>query len=364
MADVAAAFLQGEELDREVYLKVPWLPDRVRRWLEAKLGPNCRKDRMRAKKGIFGLGESPRRWYRRFKKELEALGFHEMRILVCCFALYHDGTLGPVGVLRAVLVIHVDDAQGAGDKTAGPIWQKLRDTLCFGSWVWLQEEVDGHDFCGRRVRQKPDFSCESDLNQYCARIPLVQEGEGSAVDAEVTEAQKSELMGCNGRLGWSARHGRPGESFAVSWLQQSLPTSDAASASRCAVANRVIRRARKPFTLVHPSLDCALEDAVVGAAVDASQGSMPRAGSQNGIASLLCNPSVLTQSAPAALVEWTSSRVKRVVRSSMACEAAGVSLGFEHGDFLRAAWRELISSIQSSASCSGSARSPRRSSTS
>ena len=78
MCDVSAAFLQGVPLQRELYLRLPknW-PMRVLDWLRKKLGPGMPSDFIRARKGIFGLGGSPRMWYLPFKSELEYLGFKE-----------------------------------------------------------------------------------------------------------------------------------------------------------------------------------------------------------------------------------------------------------------------------------------------
>ena len=91
-----------------------------------------------------------------------------------------------------------------------------------------------------------------------------------------------------------------------------------------------------------PDLKCDLSKIVVIDFVDASQGSMPREGSQLGVATSFANPKVLEGTGPCCLMEWMSSRVKRVVRSSMACEAAAVSVGFEHGDFARAVLFEML----------------------
>ena len=64
--DVSSAFLQGNQLERELYLRLPRdMPPRVANWCRQKLGTKCRGDVVRARKGVFGLGESPRLWYLR-----------------------------------------------------------------------------------------------------------------------------------------------------------------------------------------------------------------------------------------------------------------------------------------------------------
>ena len=69
---------------------------------------------------------------------------------------------------------------------------------------------------------------------------------------------------------------------------------------------------------------------------------MPRGGSQQAVAALFCSPDVLTGDGKAVLIEWTSTRVKRVVRSPMACEVAATTFGLEYGDYIRAVLAEVF----------------------
>ena len=62
---------------------------------------------------------------------------------------------------------------------------------------------------------------------------------------------------------------------------------------------------------------------------------------------MLAPPSILKGEAPVVVTEWLSTRMKRVVRSSMACEAGAMCVGMEHGDFLRAVLLELRRPIPS-----------------
>ena len=61
--DVTAAFLNGEKLDRELYLKQP------------KHGlPGLHPDQLiKVEKGVFGLIDSPRKWWKKFKKDIQEL---------------------------------------------------------------------------------------------------------------------------------------------------------------------------------------------------------------------------------------------------------------------------------------------------
>ena len=101
--DISSALFQGEALPRldAFYAKMQqnW-PAAVPEGLKQKLGPRCRHDVVRVVKGIFGLGESPKRWYERFRGELVSLGFRELSVLRCCFVYFVDGVLHGAEQLR------------------------------------------------------------------------------------------------------------------------------------------------------------------------------------------------------------------------------------------------------------------------
>jgi hypothetical protein len=218
------------------------------------------------------------------------------------------------------------------------VWDTLKEKLDFGSWSFLHGAPEGGFFCGRHVVQFEDFTSEADVDLYCSKLPLIPEGGASDLDGPLTETQTLSLMGTNGRLGWAARHGHPADAFVVSWLQQGLAGGQQ---KLLTAANTATRKCRHSFKIKIPDLGCALSEVIVVEPVDASHGAMPREGSQLGVASMFASPKILDGEAPVVLAEWLSTRMKRVVRSSMACEAGAVCVGMDHGDFLRAVLLEL-----------------------
>ena len=76
--DVSPAFLQGEDLpvEHKLFTRVPNnLPKHASDYVRGWAGPGFRSDVVRIVKGIFGLSESPRLWYERFRKVLREFGF-------------------------------------------------------------------------------------------------------------------------------------------------------------------------------------------------------------------------------------------------------------------------------------------------
>ena len=78
-----------------------------------------------------------------------------------------------------------------------------------------------------------------------------------------------------------------------------------------------------------------LDKACLVAFSDASFGNMPRHGSQGGFVLLVADRAVASQPAPAAVVEWRSHRLKRVVKSTLAAEAAALCEAQGHIEFGR-----------------------------
>jgi len=339
VCDVSSAFLQGEDLpaDRKLFMRVPNnLPkhasDHVQRWA----GPGYRSDVVRIVKGIFGLSESPRLWYERFRNVLRELGFKEMKLFPCVFVLWHQsGELS--GRIRALMSIHVDDGLAAGDDTAEPVWTALRARLQFGNWDTVGPE--GRKFCGKILSRPSPSVVEWSLNHYTADIALVPIASGRDLSAPLTAPELTELMRGNGAVGYAAKHGRHDLAYGVSRCQQSTPV---ATGETLVELNQLIRRARQPAVWRLTAVSDDIMDVLFLAASDAALGAMPRDGSQAGMACCVSHPSVLHGPAPTTLLESSSQRIKRSIRSSMGVEIAAAGTALEHGEFIRCAFAEMV----------------------
>ena len=111
-ADISAAFLQGDYLPegRRAFLKSPTnYPLFVRQYLMSKVPPGARTDLFRMKKAGFGLAESPRLWYQRFRRDIIAIGGKELQLAPGVFSFFDTEVK-----LWAMLALHVDDLQSGG----------------------------------------------------------------------------------------------------------------------------------------------------------------------------------------------------------------------------------------------------------
>ena len=75
---------------------------------------------------------------------------------------------------------------------------------------------------------------------------------------------------------------------------------------------------------------------------DASFAGQPRSGSQQGWAILLTTTDILDGTAKANMVEWGSRKIHRVVKSTLAAEAAAMSFGFDRAMFAREVFTEIL----------------------
>lgn len=331
--DITAAFLQGEPLPREkpLYIWFPRkLPSEVQQYLNDKL-KGFRTDMVKVVKGVFGLNESPRLWYLGLRRHLVELGFREMKLAPCVFTLHIGGNL------EAMATVHVDDVLVAGSQQTDAVWQELQQRLTFGSWT---DMMTGFKFLGRFITQdEHSFEITTSMIEYCNDLQEVTLEKTMADDRPMTPDEVSSLRTIVGKLSWAARQGRPDVLFGVSFLQQSMK---APTIKLFKLANAIVRVLRQDLPLRFVDLGCDLSEVLLVISSDGAYGIMPEGKSQQGWLVGLAHPRIKEGAAKMNLIEWQSTACKRVVRSSMAIEASAASLAYEHGEYVRALFGEIM----------------------
>ena len=110
LLDIATAFLQGKNLDRNIYLKPP-------------KQANSPGVLWKLNKCVYGLDDASRFWYFRIREELNKLGCKMSKFDSAVFTYFTD-------ILEGILVVHVDDFMWAGnEKFEGTVITKLREHL-------------------------------------------------------------------------------------------------------------------------------------------------------------------------------------------------------------------------------------------
>ena len=323
--DVSTAFLSGVFDSRNLYMRPP---------REGLKGVQT-GELLELKKGVYGLCNAPRLWWRKLRETLLSLGFVEMRLLPCVFLMWTcDENAKPVS-LMGILAVHVDDVIIAGNELFENILTRLKQSLTFGKWFTGQFE-----YTGRTVRQAEDFSIYISQKNYSNKVPYVpvSSEQLKCPDEPVDEVTRAALRKTAGAGCWLAKTSRPDLSFEVSLIQQSL---NAATMETVKIANQMVRRARQiSYELKIPGID--LSSPSILEISDASPGKMPRSGSQGGFCIFVTTPAVCEAQSPVGIVSWLSHRLKRVARSSLATEGMALCESVEHGEYVRACLAEML----------------------
>ena len=323
--DISTAFLSGVFDRRSLFLKPP------KEGLEGVREGEV----LEMQKGVYGLCNAPRLWWRRLREVLVQLGLEEMKMMQCVFMYWVRDADGNRKELMGIIAVHVDDLLISGCVTFEKILDRLKTQLTFGKWF-----VREFDYLGRHVRQRDDFAIEISQPNYPDKIPKVPISQ-KQLDEEskpVDEQTREDLRRTAGAACWLAKSTRPDLSFEVSLLQQSLAEATYTTVKQ---ANVLARRAvQYQYSILIPGID--LTKPVVVAVSDASPGKMPRQGSQGGMFLLVSTPDIVSKRVPAACLFWLSHRLKRVARSSMATESMALCEATEHAEFLRACLCEVL----------------------
>ena len=285
-ADVSAAFLQGDVLpeERRVFVQCPRnYPNFVRQYLRAQVPQDCRTDLFRMRKAGFGFAESPRLWYKKFKRDIESIGGKEWRLMPGVFSFFKHGEV------YAMLAVHVDDVRLVVDQEKEKqLKGDLNRLFSFGEWKtprgWTR-------FCGRYERQFENGVVQLQMNDYATRIsepPVRRAGQNNP---SLLPNEKKWVGTICGQLNWMARQCRADLTFRVSRVQQLAGVNDPAALVELKI---LVDRAKEQTLVNFKTLQCPLEKAIVIGASDASFASMPRGRSQGGYVIMIANRRFLT----------------------------------------------------------------------
>ena len=334
-SDISAAFLQGDYLpaERRVFIQTPKnYPMFVRNFLRTKIPDGARTDVFRMKKAGFGLAESPRLWYHRFKRGAESIGGRELQLCPGLFSFFGHGT-----ELQALLAVHVDDVRlVASPEHAEEMRRRLDSLFSFGEWKHPEEWTK---FCGRCEKQLSDGTVLIQMDEYAERLLDPPQRASPQQKHPLQPNEKRWIGTIAGQLNWMARQCRADLSFGVSRVQQLAGVNDPAALSELKI---LVERARQPVTIRYEALGCEVKNMIVLAISDASFAGMPRGRSQGGLAIAFANPEILHGQAKMAIVAHHSGLLKRVVRSSLAAEISQAASTMEEADFVRALLAEAI----------------------
>ena len=211
--DITAAFLNGDRLEREIYLAQP----------KTGLGDLDPRQLLRVTKGVFGLPDSPRKWWKRLRKDMVNLKirfdsqdfcFTPSPLDPCLFQLVpvEQPNSEPI----AYVGVHVDDLLVVGSKRVS---QAVREALsaCFPVDGW---EINSFDYIGSHV-EVTDEGVLVDQEAYAAsRLFQVEISKDQHDEDAATEDQRIDNQSLVGALSWLGSQSRPDLQCSVSLAQQ------------------------------------------------------------------------------------------------------------------------------------------------
>ena len=316
--DAKSAFLQGTEIERKVYVKPP--PE-----AERKFGS---KTVWLLKKCLYGLGDAPRSWYLRVDNFLTAQG---------CVRIKSEPALYTFVVndeLHGVLGSHVDDFLFGGteqfeDKVIVPLMQEF---------VVGEIEVDRFLYVGWNIQQDKDGSITVDINHTVQALKEI-----------VIEAEDIKFVGPDDILGAKYQKIYRSRVGALNWLACcNLPELAwklvVASTKFGAASLRDLKRIQKLLlsvkemdsSLVIPNMG-SFRDLKVHAFGDGAFANIPdRDPTKDKVFSSLGQAVILEgKDNTCTLIDWSSNKAKRVVRSALAAEIYACGEAADSGVLVR-----------------------------
>lgn len=306
--DIKTAYLQGDVIDRDLYIRPPVETGSKGIW--------------KLKKTIYGLKDAAKAWYEKVKKIVEELGGTKS-ILDNIVFFWKNKKNELIGIMCA----HVDDFCFGGSeefqkKVIGGLLGKLK--------IGAREKRD-FKYIGVNVRQESEeIWMEQKSYVKSIRIPDVKRFNG---DRKLKIAEMKEYRSLIGQLNWVAQHTRPDIGFSVSDMSSSFQegtTSDMRGLVK--LANSVKER---EVQIKLERLEEGKERWEVYS--DASFGNIGNSQSQMGyIISLIDDEG---RKCP---IQWKSMRIKRVAKSTIEAEALSLGEAAEAAIYLNKIWEEIV----------------------
>ena len=311
VVDVKAAYLQGNAIEREVFLKPPPEYDDGMIW--------------RLKKTVYGLCDAARAWYLRVKDELEKLKVKKCSLDNSLFMWYENG------VLEGLICIYVDDFLWVGsDAFKNTIIEQLKEKFLIGSsgsaaFKYIGLNIDSRENC-----------IYVDQGQYINSLePIkISRGRSRQRDSLLLDEEKTAFRTLVGQLNWITTNTRPDIAYDVCDLSTSCKTATVGDLLRM---NKVIKHVKEDIMMLRFPRINNLEKCTIEVFSDASFGNLKGDGSQGAIIAFLKD-----ERGERCPLYWHTRKLRRVVKSTLAAETMALLEGAETGLYLGKILEEVL----------------------
>ena len=310
--DVKAAYLQGDDIKREVYLRPPKEFDNGQIW--------------KLKKTVYGLCDAARAWYIRVKDELTKLGVEKCPLDNSFFFWHVDG------VLEGAICLYVDDFLFTGTQNfVETIINNLMKKFKIGSTGKVN-----FTYVGLRVNSYTD-GLTIDQEHYIESIHTIPISKERLLEKE-SQLNKKELANFRtliGQLSWVSTHTRPDIAFETCELGGIVKN---AKISDLIKLNKLVVRLKSSHVNIYfPKFD-SLKHCTIKCYTDASFRNLPQEGSQAGYIIFIENDGEKCKSP----IFWKSKKISRVVDSTLAAETLALHEGAKTSIYLATVVKQLL----------------------
>eukprot|EP00435_Cladocopium_sp_Y103_P054380 s860_g17.t1 len=309
--DISAAFLQGTRIKRKLALKLPsdGIPD-------DDIEPGSL---LICEKSVYGTCDAPRGFWKGLYDTLLECGLKEVPMETSAYYLP-----GAEGEVLGLLGTHVDDLLWCGTPEMDNVMQKVQERYKFRITNAEDSEDGIFKFCGRMIHQTDDgvtITSPGVLDRVKAIYIEPMRRKQKGLPASPSEI--SQLRSVVGSLSWYSRVCRPDLAFQVNQLQS---VQQRARVEDLMMANRLLNYAleTKDRGVHFPSGAFEFEDAAILSINDASR-----------LLALSSKEFLETGKGKIHLLQWSSTVIKRVCRSTMQAETLSLQLGSEDAEHLR-----------------------------
>ena len=304
--DVKTAYLQGDEIQREVYLKPPSEGEWNGLW--------------RLKKTVYGLKDAAKAWYGKVVKVVEELGGVRSRLEPNIFYWRRENRI------NGILCTHVDDfCYGGTESFLKETIGRLRGKLKVG-----EQESKRFKYIGVNVEQRDNVIS---MNQWgyinSIKEPEARRFKGNRV---LNAKELTEYRSLVGQLNWVSLHTMPEVSFNVSELSKAFKGGTTQD------MRKLIKVVRKVKHIMGEIVLCELEEENLcwEAYADASFGNIEDGHTQLGYIISL------TDGKRRCPIWWKSRKSRRVAKSTIEAESLSVGEVIEGVVYFNKLWEEIV----------------------
>ena len=315
--DVTTAFLQGNPIQREIFIQPP--PEKVKPGKTWKLLKAC-----------YGLYDASREWYMAVRQTLLEMKMKSVSGDDAFFYYLKDGKLA------GLCILHVDDFLIGGNE----YFHNLIRNKLVGRFTFGKIEMEKFKFTGLNIRQTAN-GIYVDQNEYIQSIKPIKVDKLTDKDTKLTKEKFAQYRALTGQLNWAAENTRPDIAFDTREL---ATKNKEATYQDLHNANKVLKKTQleKDVTLKYSYLG-DLETLKVVAYTDSSYRNAEHKEKSVGGRFI----GLVNQAGVCAPLAWKSKTLQQVCKSVKTAETRALERGMEDSIYLARIIKEIYSGIVS-----------------